>query len=65
MLVQGEWSGDIQITIVSDAKNSHSLLKPDQVTHRPNGKVEDNVHVPRVEPVDQVNPFLQGTIMRI
>ena len=42
-----------------------SLVKPDEITHRTDGKVENNVHSSRMQSIDKLLPFCQRSIMRI
>jgi len=46
-------------------RDASSPLETDHVSHGSHGEIRDQVHISTVHLVDQVDPFLHGTEMRI
>ena len=46
-------------------REAYALNEADQVSHRPDGKVKDDIHTPRVNSIDKVDPLLQSAVMGI
>jgi hypothetical protein len=51
--------------MITDRKSCDSPLETDKVSHSTDGEIRNDVHVPSVHFVDQIDPFLHSTEMRI